>query len=180
MERIARWLEDEEVSSMWFGRSADGTPTHLGYMPSRMMEASPEEWDRVFNDPHRAILSICGSGGDHLGEAQLVLEEALGNAELSILIGRKDIWHRGYGMATVRALLDMASFGYGYYRVWVDIPEYNVPALEMFRRLGFTHEGTLRKSRPYMGDRADSYIMGVLVTEYAQMGRQEERELLTV
>ena len=60
----------------------------------------------------------------------------------------------------------VAFKSYGLYRVWADIPDYNVAAKQLFENLGFVHEGTLRKSRPHAGMRHDSIIMGMLATEF--------------
>ncbi len=168
VKRIIEWLEDKEVCSMWFGRYTYVDPIHLGYVPSEMLHASQEKWDEVFHDPSRRIFSIYTAHGEHIGEAQLEIEEGLGNAHMSILIGRKDLWHHGYGTAAVENLLDLAFNVYGLYRVWVDIPEYNTAALGTFKKLGFAHEGTLRQSHPYEGRRFDSSIMGILSQEYTQ------------
>ena len=105
---------------------------------------------------------------DHIGEVHIAIEESLGDGQLSILIGRTDMWHMGYGRAGVQATLNMAFNELGLYRIWVDIPEYNEAARALFTHLGFTHEGTLRKSRPHEGSRHDSVVMGMLSTEYAQ------------
>ena len=48
----------------------------------------------------------------------------------------------------------------------MDIPEYNEAAITMFSKLGFIHEGILRKSHPHAGKRFDSSIMGMLASEY--------------
>ena len=168
VSRIRQWLEDEEVSESWFGRYSYGDPAHLGYHPSEMEDAPQETWDRVFSDPEHRILSIYTAAGEHIGEVHIAIEESLGDGHFSILIGRKDAWHQGYGTAGTRAALDIAFSQYGLYRVWVDIPEYNEAAMAMCRHLGFVHEGTLRKSRPHEGSRFDSVVMGILATEYSQ------------
>ena len=49
VQRIARWLADDEVSSRWFGHYACGDPVHRGYEPSLMLGASTEDWVRVFD-----------------------------------------------------------------------------------------------------------------------------------
>ena len=166
--RIRQWLDDEEVSESWFGRYSYGDPAHLGYHPSEMEDASEDEWDRVFNDPEHRMLSIYGDEGDHIGEIHIAIEESLGDGQLSILIGRKAVWHLGYGTAGIRAALEIAFDEMGLFRVWADIPEYNKSAQAIFDHLGFVHEGTLRKSRPHEGSRFDSVVMGMLATEYAQ------------
>ena len=170
--RLKSWLEDDEVAESWFGRYSYGDPAHLGYNPAHVMEAGEDEWASTFNDPSHTILSIY-SGDEHIGEFHVAIEEAWGDGQISILIGRKDLWHKGYGTATMRAGLDLSFGQLGLYRVWVDVPEYNTAARRMFERLGFKHEGTLRKSRPHEGARFDSVVMGMLSTEYGAEERQD-------
>ena len=130
VSRIKTWLEDEEISESWFGRYSYGDPAHLGYHPAEMEKASEGEWERVFSDSEHRILSICTEQGEHIGELHFAIEESLGDAHLSILIGRKDLWHQGYGTAGMRAALAVAFDEYGLYRAWVDIPEYKQRADE--------------------------------------------------
>jgi len=166
--RIRDWLAHEEVSESWFGRYSYGDPAHLGYHPTEMETAIDQEWQHVFNNLEHPILSIYAEDGEHIGEVHIAIEESLGDGQLSILIGRSDLWHRGYGTAALRSALATAFKDYGLYRVWVDVPEYNQAALAMFRHVGFVHEGTLRKSRPHEGSRFDSVVMGILAAEYEQ------------
>lgn len=180
VSRIRRWLNDEDVSESWFGRYSYGDPAHLGYHPDRVESASPEEWERIFENPEHRILSIYTEEGDHIGEVHIAIEESLGDGQLSILIGRTDMWHRGYGTAGVQATLDMAFNELGMYRIWVDIPEYNEAARTLFTHLGFVHEGTLRKSRPHEGSRYDAVVMGMLSTEYAQRSQEGTTQARTV
>ena len=180
VSRIRQWLSDEDVSESWFGRYSYGDPAHLGYHPSEMGHASDEHWARVFNNPEHRIMSIYTQEGEHIGEIHVAIEESLGDGQVSILVGRKDTWHKGYGTAGMKAILDMAFTELGLYRVWVDIPEYNVAARGMCSHLGFVHEGTLRMSRPHEGSRFDSVVMGMLATEYAQRSKDEGTEGHTV
>ncbi|MEX0762299.1 MAG: GNAT family protein [Dehalococcoidia bacterium] len=171
--RIVEWLEDPDVAEAWFGRYTYGDAAHLGYEPKAMLNATEEEWDLVFHDPHhephRDIFSIYTLSGEHVGEGQLTIDEALGDAQISILVGRKELWHHGYGTAAALAMLEHLFDHLGLYRAWVDVPEYNQGARSMFEHLGFRHEGTLRKSRPHHGARFNSVIMGMLADEYHQM-----------
>ena len=114
---------------------------------------------------------------DHIGEAQLFIDDALGDAQLSVLIGRKDLWHLGYGSSSVITLMDHAFNELDLYRVWVDIPEYNTHARNMFESLGFQHEGTLRQSRPHHGARYNSAIMGMLKNEFIQIYGEDLEKL---
>ena len=174
VKRIVEWIKDDEVAELWFGRYSYGDAAHLGYDPQKILTSSKEEWDRTFNDenpePHRAFFSIYKSeNNEHIGESQLFIDDALGDAQLSVIIGRKDLWHHGYGSSSVVKLMSHAFKDLELYRVWVDIPEYNTHARNMFEGLGFQHEGTLRQSRPHHGARHNSAIMGMLKNEFSQI-----------
>ena len=166
--RIAEWLRDEEVSSLWYGTSEQGEPLHIGYSPGKMLEATPEEWDEMFNSGVRKIYSVHTAEGDHIGEGQLVIEAPLWEAQLFILIGRKDLWYHGWGTAGMVQLLDLAFYTYGLHRAWVDVPEYNLPAVHMCDRIGYKLEGHLRGTHWKGGKWYDSQAMGLLSDEYAR------------
>ena len=165
VDRIAWWLEDEAVSSRWFGHYACGDPVHRGYDPKHMLEASQPEWERAFSDPTRLIFSIYGENGDHVGESQIVLDGE-GGAELSLLIGRRDRWHRGYGTSTVLLLLEKIFRDLRLERSWVNVPEDNAPALGLFEKLGFGLEATRELCRRPDGTGLSACIMTIDADRY--------------
>ena len=184
VKRIVEWIKDDEVAELWFGRYSYGDAAHLGYDPQKILTSSKEEWDRTFNDenpePHRAFFSIYKSeDNEHIGESQLFIDDALGDAQLSEIIGRKDLWHNGYGSSSVVKLMSHAFKDLELFRVWVDIPEYNTHARNMFEGPGFQHEGTLRQSRPHHGARHNSAIMGMLKNEFSQIYGEDITKLFT-
>ena len=168
IRRMASWLDDVEVSSSWYGLEEDGLPLHIGYSPHRILQTSREELQRVFEDENRKIFSVYTSEGEHIGEGQLVIEQALLESQLFLIIGRKDLWHHHYGTIALIMLMDQAFETYGLHRVWVDVPEYNEHALQMFRHLGFVLEGHFRKSHRKDGQWYDSFAMGLLAEEYSR------------
>ena len=168
VRRLAEWLDDDEVSSLWYGHGDDGAPLHIGYTPRAMLEASESEWRNTFESDHHKIYAIYADNGDHIGEGQLVIERALQEAQLFILIGRKDLWHQHFGSTALIRLLDEAYQNLELHRVWVDVPEYNEHALQMFRHIGFVLEGHLRKTHKKNDEWYDSYAMGLLTDEYVR------------
>ena len=73
VDRIALWLEDEEVSNRWFGY-AGTDPLHRGYDPVLMQMASESEWDLVFRgDPQLLVSTIYSENDERIGECQMVL-----------------------------------------------------------------------------------------------------------
>ena len=165
---MVQWLDDVEVNTLWYGLDEDGVPLHIGYSPHQVVKASSEDWQRIFEDEDRKIFSVYTSEGEHIGEGQLVVEQPLLEAQLFLIIGRKDLWHHHYGTMALIKLMDQAFETYGLHRVWVDVPEYNEHALRMFRHLGFVLEGHLRKTHRKNNGWFDSLAMGLLTEEYSR------------
>ncbi len=174
VDRVAWWLEDAEVSSRWFGHYAWGEPIHRSYEPAHMLESSDNEWRHIFGDPKRLIFSIYNDQDEHVGECQIILDGQEG-AELALLIGRKDLWHQGYGAATVLILMDRVFATLKLSRAWVNVPQDNVPALGLFEKLGF-----LRSDRRQLPARPDgtvlnAYILTIDARSYMKRQPVEER-----
>ena len=168
VQRMADWLNDSDVTSLWYGRGEDGAPLHTGYSPHRILDASEAEWGRIFEDEDRKIFSIYIKDGEHIGEAQLAIHWALQEAQLFIIIGRKDLWHQHYATTALILLLDLAYETHELHRVWADVPEYNEHALQMLGHLGFVLEGHLRKTHRKDEIWYDSFAMGLLTDEYTR------------
>ena len=121
VQRIAEWLSDDAVSSRWFGHYACGDPVHRGYEPGLMLGATAEDWVRVFDhDRHRLIFSIYAGDEGHIGECQAVFDER-NDVEISLLIGRKELWHRGFGASAAIQLLDRIFYDFPADHAWVSV-----------------------------------------------------------
>lgn len=168
IQRMAHWLEDTEVMALWYGADENGDPLHIGYSPKAILRASDEEWKQTFDDEVRKIFSIYDAHEGHIGEAQMVIEPPLHEAQVFVIIGRKDLWLHHYGSAAMFQLLDIAFSTYKLHRAWVDVPDYNIHALHMCERLGFLLEGHLRSTHPKDGKWYDSLIMGLLEREFSR------------
>lgn len=167
VQRVAEWLDDPEVNALWFGEDESGDPIHIGYSPREVLSAPEEGWDESIPDEeYRKVFSVYTTEGEHIGEGQLEFEWALLEAQLSLMIGRKDLWHHHFGTSALIALLDAAYETYDLHRVWVDVPEYNEHALRLCRHVGFVLEGHFRKTRRKGDTWYDSFAMGLLSDEY--------------
>ena len=166
--RMAEWLGDSDVNTMWYGLGDDGKPLHHGYSPHVLLESSDQEMSLVVDNEDRKIYSVYSDEGEHIGEGQLVIDWPLLEAQLFLLIGRKDLWHHHYGTAAMIRLLDEAFENLRLHRVWADVPEYNEHALQICRHLGFVLEGRMRKSHRKDGEWYDSSTLGLLTEEYAR------------
>jgi RimJ/RimL family protein N-acetyltransferase/cytidylate kinase len=174
VDRVASWLADDDVSSQWFGEYACGNPVHRAYVPQMMLEASQEQWARVFDNPKRAVLSAYTEVGEHVGEGEIILDGKEG-AELSVLIGRKDLWRHGYGTAVVQSLIAKAFDGMNLQKVWAMVPDENAAARGLFRKLGFVVEGSREHCGHDEGPDWSSSIMSMTFIEFAARRADEPR-----
>ena len=177
VRRLSDWLDDDDINSIWYGRDEFGLPNHVGYSPVNMIDSDDDLWERTFSDKQHKIFSIFLDDNEHIGEGHIFLEPLPRNARIFLLVGRKDLWYKGYGTAAMIQLLDEVFFTYDYHRAWVDVPEYNKPALHMCKNIGFVTEGHLKGRHQMNGTWYDSLIMGLLTEEYA---RRRARSLTTI
>jgi RimJ/RimL family protein N-acetyltransferase len=166
IQRMAEWLNDPDVNAVWYGVGDDGKPLHTSYIPEAVLAGSSDEWNHVFDDENRTIFSVYNTEGEHIGEGQLAVEWPLPEARIDLLIGRKDLWHHHFGTSALIGLLDHAFGPLALHRVWVDIPEYNEPGMQMAQHVGFVTEGRLRKTHRKNDEWFDSTVLGLLADEY--------------
>ena len=166
VRRIALWLSDGEVASRWFGHYACGDPVHRGYEPVLMLNANGEDWARVFDHNRRhLIFSIYAAGEGHIGECQAVFDEH-GDVEMSLLIGRRDLWQRGYGASAAIQILDRVFYDYDVEQAWVSVPQDNIAALRLFTRLGFAPISEAYMCSSMSGDRLRATTLVLQSAEY--------------
>lgn len=84
------------------------------------------------------------------------------NAELWIFIGEKTKWGKGLGKDAVKTLTKFAFYELGLYRLWVEVFEFNIPAIKMFLGSGFLKEGVWQKNYFHKGKYHNSVLLGML------------------
>jgi diamine N-acetyltransferase len=89
-----------------------------------------------------------------------------GSAGLGITIGRPEDRGRGLGTDALRALLGFAFGHLRLERVWLDVYDVNEGARRVYERVGFVHEGTLRRATYREGRFLDIHRMAILVDEW--------------
>lgn len=89
-----------------------------------------------------------------------------GDAFLGIGIGDRDFWGKGYGSDAMRLALRYAFTELNLRRVTLNVYEYNLRAIRCYEKLGFQHEGRVRKYLSREGRRWDLVYMGILKEEW--------------
>ena len=89
------------------------------------------------------------------------------STKLQIRIGEVSQQGQGYGTETVQLLLDFAFKDLNLNRVHLHVFSTNTVALHVYKKVGFIHEGLLRKAAHINGIYIDIAVMGILREEYA-------------
>jgi len=99
------------------------------------------------------------------------------SCEISISIGDRDFWNRGYGRDAVRLLLKYAFRLRNLERVWLTVNSSNARAIKAFTAVGFVEEGRLRRHVWIDGAFDDLVHMGILREEWQRpAGTQDEED----
>ncbi len=77
--------------------------------------------------------------GDHIGNCMFYdYNEYRAEAELGIMIGRKDYWGQGYGTEAITLFTDYLFSERGLKRIYLHTLKWNVRAQKSFMKVGFT------------------------------------------
>jgi len=79
---------------------------------------------------------------------------------------RRSEWGRGYAVEAMTAVLDWGFDTLGLHRVEADLDPRNAPSARLLERLGFQREGHLRERWIVDGEITDSWIYGLLASEW--------------
>jgi RimJ/RimL family protein N-acetyltransferase len=88
------------------------------------------------------------------------------SAELSVMIGARDVWGKGLGKEAIYGVTGHAFDSMGLYRLWAESPN---PAFNgAVRALGWRHEGTKREAFLVDGRQTDVECWGMLKAEFTR------------
>ncbi|MBI4197706.1 MAG: GNAT family N-acetyltransferase [Chloroflexi bacterium] len=148
VSRIARWLRDPKVSDSWFGVDPLGMPVHVGYSPQEVLGRYSDDWLTLFSSSWLKVMSVYAMQEGHVGEVQVHTDkDEPERGEVFVLIGRRALWHTGYGTAAMVKLLDLCFYTFGLREAFATVPEANTPAISLFQRLGFSVQKRQNTSR---------------------------------
>lgn len=94
------------------------------------------------------------------------IEHFLCTAELTIRLGERDCWGRGYGTEATRLALDYGFTGLGLHNIWLGVFAFNARALRVYERAGFRVVGRRREAYRLGGRAYDIVYMDCLATEF--------------
>jgi RimJ/RimL family protein N-acetyltransferase len=153
---IQKWSDDAELRKL----TGEVAP---------MSRAEAEKWYReLVADKDRLWFVVVLKRGDRVvGEAGLLrMFRPWRNTDMTIIIGEKDAWGKGYGTEVGRLLLDYAFKRLGFHRISIGVVGFNKRALKFWDGLGFKKEGVERDEYYYDNEYSDGIMMSILEDEF--------------
>ncbi len=157
---VRAWINDEEV------RRGTGTEGPVSDWEHRRW------YESVMGDPAQRIFLIAQGRGNEVNAVGVLGLRGINwrsrHAEYWIYIG--DRLARGKGLAeeASRLLLRFAFGTLGLHRVFLQVNVTNQSAINLYRRLGFVEEGTLRAAVFADGRFVDRLLLSMLSHEFGQ------------
>jgi len=136
-----------------------------------MSRADTEKWYReLLSDKDRVWFAIVLKKGDRvIGEAGLLrMFRPWRSTDMTIIIGERDAWGKGYGKEAGHLLLKCAFERLGFHRVSIGVVGSNKNALRFWKNLGFKKEGVERDAHFYDNEYIDGIMMSILEDEYRE------------
>jgi RimJ/RimL family protein N-acetyltransferase len=164
--------KDAEIESQWTHDASYmrliGLDAARPLSPAQVKKRYEKIEKQVDEDKNRFYFTIRMRGDDRLiGFAELYwVGWSNGTGHIRLGIGSPQDRLHGYGTQVVQLLLRFAFDELNLYRLTATIPEYNVVALHVAKKAGFTPEVRRRQAVQRGGRRWDLIHMGILRDEW--------------
>lgn len=159
-EEYLGWLNDPEVTRYLGVGKFPETPATVRKYLERFAGATTD-----------FIYAIVERGsGDHIGTVTLNGIQWLNRTvETGLVIGRKDLWGKGYAFEAWSLVIEYALVRLGLRRVTAGSVVDNKGSIAVLRRLGFQEEGRLRQAVFVNGQYLDVVRFGLLRDEFHKL-----------
>ena len=159
LQLFVEWLNDPEVIEgleQYFPLSIDQEEKWFENMLSSPPEEHPMMIEVKSNDGWLPV-GNCGF---------MKIDWRVRSAEFGIFIGEKQYWSQGFGTEAVQLLMQHGFDTLNLNRVFLRVYETNKRAIRAYEKVGFSHEGRLRKAHFYNGEYMDVLLMSMLRQEW--------------
>jgi RimJ/RimL family protein N-acetyltransferase len=156
---LRKWSRDAEIRGL------------IGEVASMSKTDSEKFLEKVRADTERAWFMVVVKENDKvIGEAGLLrMDRAWLTTDVSVIVGEKTEWGKGYGTETIALLLNYAFRHLKFHRVAVGVVGFNERALRFWEKVGFMKEGIQRDGYYYDGKYYDFIMMSILDDEFREL-----------
>jgi [ribosomal protein S5]-alanine N-acetyltransferase len=156
-----RWLNDPEVNQ---------------YLETRYIVQSKELIKKYIQDKQSSLdepfFAICLIDNDrHIGNIKLgPINWIHRKADVSLFIGTKDLWGKGYASEAISLISDYAFNILGLNKLKAGAYAENTGSIKAFEKCGFKKEGVFKDDVLFEGELLDSVILGLTIHSYRSRG----------
>jgi RimJ/RimL family protein N-acetyltransferase len=131
-------------------------------------ESAEQYLERINSDAARIWFVVVLKENERvIGEAGLLrIFYPWRNTDLTIILGDKFAWGKGYGREATLLLLDYAFGALAMHRVSIGVVGFNDRALRFYEKIGFKREGIQRDGYFFNHQFSDFVMMSILEDEY--------------
>jgi RimJ/RimL family protein N-acetyltransferase len=132
-----------------------------------------ERIDGFLTDPNVVIFTICRKDDDEpVGKTALFRIDWVGRMAIFYIgIADKINWSKGYGSESTRLMVDYSFRTLNLHRIQLHVAVENKSAVNIYKKTGFSIEGTLREAMYHDGKYSDFYAMGLLKSEWEEVSK---------
>jgi diamine N-acetyltransferase len=132
------------------------------------LESIRDKWNKFRDDPNTIVLIICSKNPEKpIGIAAFHRIDWVGRmAIFYIAIADMENRSKGFGSETTKLIMDYAFNTLNLNRVQLHVAVKNEKAINVYKKIGFEIEGTLRQAMYQDGKYHDFYVMGLLKKDH--------------
>ena len=150
-----KWTNDPEIRETLIMDYTSETKTKQ-WLQKASADGSRRDFMIVFKNNDQAI------GFSSLKD----IDYANSKAEMTICIGEKEYWGKGFALETRTLIINYAFTELGLNKVFTFNWVKNGRVIQLNEKLGFKVEGTLRQHIFFKGEFRDFYVMGLLKNQW--------------
>ncbi len=153
---LLTWFNDPEIRAL----TGETLPTSSSGLEAYLQ--------RLETDTSRVWFGVVERSNERLiGETGLLrMFPAWRNTDLSIILGDKSSWRKGYGREVMLLMLDFAFGALNFHRVAIGVVGSNTRALRFYEKIGFQREGIQRDGYFINHAYQDFIMMSILEDEF--------------
>ncbi|MCG2717961.1 MAG: GNAT family N-acetyltransferase [Nanoarchaeota archaeon] len=156
---IQKWSNDPEIRKL------------IGEVAPMSQADADKFLERVHNDDTREWFVIVIKENEQvIGEGGLLrMFPVWRTTDISLIIGEKDAWGKGYGTEAILLLLDYAFRYLKFHRVAIGVVGFNEKAIRFWGKVGFKKEGIQRDGYYYNHKYYGFVMMSILEDEFREL-----------
>lgn len=156
-QKYVDWLNDPDVNRYLETRHEEQT-----------IDSCTEFVRSCIHNPNEYLFGVFDKESDcHIGNAKIgSINNLYKRGQISLFIGEKSYWHKGYGSKIIAALTKYGFIELGLQKIEAGCYETNLPSLRAFLKNRFTVEGFFREHIEIKERRFGCFWLAILRREY--------------